>query len=982
MPESSDGNRIAIVGMSGRFPRSPDLDAFWKNLRDGVELISFYTDDELLARGVAPELVRDPSFVKAASTLEGIDAFDAAFFGFLPRAAEIMDPQHRLLMECAWETLEDSGYDTARDARLVGLYAGAAMNGYLIFHLVGNPAATSAGYVALQLANDKDYMPSRISYALDLRGPSCLVQSACSTSLAAIHIACQSLLNHECDMALAGGVAGLVHNRFGYQHVPGGIFSPDGHCRSFDADGQGTIFGSGLGMVALKRLEDARADGDTIRAVILGSAVNNDGSSKVGYTAPSVDGQAEVIAEALANAGVPADTISYVEGHGTATQLGDPIEVQALTKAFRASTDKRRFCALGSVKSNLGHLDAAAGVTGVVKTVLALAHRQIPPSLHFRAPNPRVDWEHGPFFVNTQLAEWPRGNTPRRAGVSSFGIGGTNAHVILEEAPEPAPAAPSAPHQLVLLSARTEAALDAMTVRLADHLEAHPELVLADVAHTLRIGRRTFSERRAFVVRDRDDAIQVLRARDPNRMVGARQEQQDRPVVFLFPGQGSQHPNMGRELYEHEPVFRKQIERCAARLLPLLGRDLRELLYPHHPQAERAEGAARELAETRFAQPALFAVEFAMARLWRSWGLEPRAMLGHSLGEYVAACVAGVLSLDDALALVAARGRLMQAIPAGAMLAVPLPAPEVKAALVDGLSLAAINGPANCVVSGPTESVDALARSLAEQRGVRCRRLAVSHAFHSSMLEPMMAPFAEALAKVTFNAPKVRWVSNLTGTWITEDEARSPAYWLAHLRQPVRFSEGLAEVMRDPNGVLLEVGPGQTLSGLARRHPAFGAEHSMVASSRHVEDPGSERAHWLETAGRMWIAGVTFDWLSASGKQGRRRVPLPTYPFERTRHWIDAVSSAWALPKGAAASDAPAAAPVVPEVLPAAVPTPAVVPEVLPAVVPHLAPAAHLTPAAHLAPEANVPAGAIEALMTEQLRVLSLQIDVLRRGHS
>ncbi|HEU4407576.1 MAG TPA: type I polyketide synthase [Polyangiaceae bacterium] len=889
-PQGPRGNEIAIVGLAGRFPRSEDLDAFWRNLRDGVELVTFYGDDELAARGVDPALLRDPSFVKAASTLERLEEFDAAFFGLLPREAAITDPQHRLLLECAWEALEHAGYDPARLGKPVGVYVGAAMNGYLALHLVGNPRAASAGYVALQLANDKDYLPTRISYKLDLRGPSLLVQSACSTSLVALHVAAQSLLNHECDLALAGGVAGLVHNREGYQHVEGGIFSPDGHCRSFDADGRGTVFGSGAGLAVLKRLPDALADGDTVHAVVIGSAVNNDGSAKVGYTAPSVEGQAEVIAEALANAGVSAESISYVEGHGTATQLGDPIELQALAKAFRSYTERRRFCALGSVKSNLGHLDAAAGIAGVIKTVLALRHRQIPPSLHFTTPNPRVDWERSPFFVNASLRDWPSEGGPRRAGVSSFGIGGTNAHVVLEEAPPPAPTSPARPSQLLLLSARTPSARAAMASRLADHLERHPELDLADVAYTLQVGRRAFPERLALLCAGRDDAVRALREADPRRAWVARQEQQDRPVVFLFPGQGAQRVNMGRGLYEREPAFRKQVDACAERLRPHLGLDLREALYPPGGGSEDDE---RRLRQTRLAQPALFVTEYALARLWMSWGVRPAAMIGHSVGEFVAACLAGLFSLDDALALVAARGRLADGCPPGAMLSVALPAAEVRAALAPPLCLAAINAPAQCVVSGPADAVDALEEHLTRARGARCRRLPVSHAFHSSMLEPMLEPFAEALRRVAFQAPRLPWVSNLTGTWVTPAEAASPGYWLSHLRETVNFADGVGEILKDPGRVLLEVGPGQALGALAREHGAHTEAHTVLASAGRREGPPDDE-QVAAAVGRLWLAGVTIDWPAVYAKQRRRRVPLPTYPFERKRHWVDAVRSPWA----------------------------------------------------------------------------------------
>jgi phthiocerol/phenolphthiocerol synthesis type-I polyketide synthase E len=930
----SDGNEIAIVGMAGRFPGCADLDTFWRNLRDGVELIRFPSEQELLERGVDPALVRDPTFVRAASSLEGMEEFDAAFFGILPREAQLLDPQHRLLLECAWEALEDAGYDTERVSKPIGLYAGVAMNGYLIFHLVNNPAVASAGYVAVQLASDKDYMPTRISYKLDLRGPSCLIQAACSTSLVALHTACQSLLSHECDMALAGGASVLVHNRHGYQHIEGGIFSPDGHCRSFDAAGRGTIFGSGVGLVVVKRLQDALSSGDKVLAVIRGSAINNDGAAKVGYTAPSVDGQAQVVAEALANAGVSADSISYVEGHGTATQLGDPIEVQALTKAFRASTRRQRFCALGSVKSNLGHLDAAAGITGVIKTVLALRHRQIPPTLHFRTPNPRVDWDDSPFFVSATLQPWAA-DPPRRAGVSSFGIGGTNAHLVLEEAPAPEPGAVDRPAHLLVLSARTPTALASMRARLADHLErSEPEL--GSVAYTLQVGRRVFGERLALVVSSREEAVRALRSAGPPDPLGrswlAHEERRDRPVTFLFPGQGAQYVGMARELYAHEPVFRKELDRCATRLESLLGWDL------------RAEQDA-SLHRTERAQPALFAVEYALARWWAAYGVVPDAMIGHSLGEYVAACMAGVLTLDDALKIVAIRGQLTSECPPGAMLSVGLPVSALEPRLPADLTLAAVNAPAQCVVSGTEAAIERFEGELTREHRVRCRRLQVSHAFHSPLLEPMVDRFAAALRSVSLQPPHERWMSNVTGTWITPEQAQNPDYWVTHLTSPVRFSEGVAALLEDPGRILLEVGPGQALVTLARAQRAFAPSHLALTSLRHrtvsAAGEGSDVEHLLRTVGQLWVAGVTLDWTKFGPKAGRRRTSLPTYPFERERHWVEPVSSPWVVSGRA----------------PAPTPAPATVP-------------------------APVSEAAVRSLLAEQLNILSLQVEILRERAS
>jgi phthiocerol/phenolphthiocerol synthesis type-I polyketide synthase E len=877
---------VAVIGMSGRFPRARDLAELWRNLRDGVEAVTFFSDEELAAAGVPREQYEHPRYVKAGSVLEGVDLFDAQFFGYSAREAGIMDPQQRLFLEHAWAALEDAGYVPDRYEGLIGVYAGVAWNTYLLSNLTSNRELfDGGGGFQVFITNDKDFMPTRVSYKLNLKGPSVVVQTSCSTSLVAVHLACLSLLNYECDMALVGGVTVKVPQVEGYFFHEGGLASPDGHCRSFDARAAGTIFGSGIGVVVLKRLAEAIEDGDRVRAVIKGSAINNDGSVKVSYTAPSVEGQAGVIAAAHAMAGVDAgtiETIRYIEAHGTGTSLGDPIEVTALTKVFRESTGEKGFCAIGSIKSNVGHLDAAAGIAGFIKTVLALENRQIPPSLNYEKPNPAIDFEGSPFFVATELRDWEAaGDEPRRAGVSSFGVGGTNAHVILEEAPEPEPSGASRPWQLLLLSARSDAALETATENLRIRLE-EDESPLPDIAWTLATGRSVFRHRRALVCRDRAEALELLA--DPARLLTGTdaEDPRDRPVVFLFSGQGSQYPGMGRELYEAEPVFRQEVDRCAELLRPRLGLDLRTVLFPA-PGGE--EEAARRLEQTALTQPALFTVEYALARLWMSWGVQPAAMLGHSIGEYVAACLAGVFELPDALALVAARGRLIQELPAGAMLSVPLPEEELAPLLGSRLSIAAVNEPSRSVVSGPFEAIEELERTLAG-RGVESRRLHTSHAFHSPMMEPALAPFTAEVAKLKLAAPRIPFVSDVTGTWIAPEQATDPGYWARHLRQPVRFAAGAAELLRDPRRVLLEVGPGRTLATLASRHPDR-AGQPVLASMRHPQDEGSDLRLLLETLGRLWLAGQAIDWKLFYDGQKRLRVPLPTYPFERQRFWIE-----------------------------------------------------------------------------------------------
>ncbi|RKG71007.1 acyltransferase domain-containing protein [Corallococcus exercitus] len=882
--DDTTGMELAVIGMAGRFPGAPDVAAFWRNLRAGVESISFFSVDDARAAGVPESLLSNPDYVRAFGVLEGAEDFDARFFGYNPREAETLDPQQRLFLECAWEALEDGGYDPSRYARPVGVFAGAGMNLYLLLHLWnGQVPEDPAEAHQLSLGNEKDYLASRVAYKLNLRGPALSVQTACSTSLVAIHLACQSLLNGECDMALAGGVGLSLPQKSGYLFQPEGIQSPDGHCRAFDANAAGTVGGNGLGVVVLKRLQDAQEDGDRILAVVKGSAVNNDGSGKMGFTAPGVEGQAEVIRAALSVAEVPAESVSFIEAHGTGTALGDPVEFKALVRAYGAGPAGR--CALGSAKTNIGHLDAAAGVAGFIKAVLALQHRELPPTLHFEQPNPRIDFEHSPFYVNRELQPWAAKGV-RRAAVSSLGIGGTNAHVVLEEAPALEAGSPARPSDVVVLSARSPEALEAATDRLVAHLEAHPSLPFADVCHTLQVGRRAFAYRRAVSGRSAGDVLSALKARDAARVMEGHVVEEGRPVFFLFPGQGTQRPGMARELYENVPEFRRRIDEGAALLRPhLRGLDLRTVLYPEPGM----EDAAERLQETWLAQPALFLVEYALARQWQAWGVQPGGMLGHSIGEFVAACVAGVLSFEDALAVVAARGRLMQDLPRGAMLAVELPAEQLRPLLGDALSLAASNAPAMSVASGETEALGALeARLLA--RGVGCKRLRTSHAFHSAMMEPALAAFAERLRRVRLQAPSIPYVSNVTGTWITEAEATDPEYYARHLRQGVRFSEGLQTLLRE-RPLLLEVGPGRGLGALARMQPDFDAKRPPVATLPR-EDEAKSGAGLLEPLGRLWLAGAVIDWRAYREGERRLRVALPTYPFERERCWIERGASA------------------------------------------------------------------------------------------
>jgi thioester reductase-like protein len=900
-PDSPSGLDIAIVGMAGRFPGGRNVRELWDHLKAGVEAITFLSDEELEASGVGPGERSDPAYVRARGVLADADLFDASLFGFSPREARIMDPQQRVLLECAWEALDAAACDPERFSGVISVYAGMSQSTYVFSNLFANPEFMGGvSPLEVHLGNDKDFLAPLLSYRLNLRGASITVSTACSTSLVAVHLACQALLNGECDLALTGGVAIKIPQTIGYRYEPGGIASADGHCRAFDAAATGSVGGSGAGIVVLKRLADAQTDRDRIHAVIRGSAVNNDGSGKIGFTAPSVDGQATVIREAQAAAGVDPESIGYVEAHGSGTRLGDPVEVRALTQAFRAVTPKSGFCALGSIKSNIGHLDAAAGVAGLIKTVLALEHRLIPKSLHYEQANPEAPFEETPFFVADRAIPWPAAGTPRRAGVNSFGMGGTNAHVVLEEAPAPEPSGASRPWQVLVLSAASAAALESATDRLAAHLGSHPEEDLADVAWTTQIGRRILRHRRALVCRDREDARSALESRDPKRLMTSDARAAGRPVAFLLSGVGDHYPGMARGLYGAEAVFRDEVDRCAGLLRPLLGLDVRDVLFaPGEPAGDgngggtdlrrmlgRSDGAPSPLDRTAVLQPAVFTIGYALAQLWKSWGVLPRALLGYSLGEYVAACLAGVFSLEDALRVVAERARLLDALPPGAMLAVPLTEERVAGLLGGRLSLAAVNAPELSVVAGPADAVAELAAGLAAE-GIACRRLPTTHAFHSSLVEPAVEPFARLMEGVALHPPQVPYVTNVTGTWITDREATDPAHWVRHLRQTVRFAQGLETLTSGPAPALLEIGPGQGLSTLALQQDTAAGDRVVVPSLRPVYDRQPDLAWLLGAVARLWIAGVDLDWPAFHRGELRNRVELPAYPFERQRYWVD-----------------------------------------------------------------------------------------------
>ena len=874
---------IAIIGLAVRVPGAMDGRQFWTNLLDGRESVRQLSREEQLAAGVTEAELDDPGWVSAAPVLDQVAYFEPELFGMSAREAQLTDPQHRLFLECAHTALEDAGCDPRRVEGPIGVYGGCGHNRYEWLNVRNNPQLWQGegSQLSVTAGNSPDYLPTQVSYRLNLRGPSIAVRTACSSALVAVHLAAEALRGGECDLALAGG-ASVELPQAGYLGMEG-YLSPDAHCRPFDAGANGTVWGSGAGVVVLKRLSDALADGDHIRAVIRGNAVNNDGADKVSFSAPSVAGQTAVVAQALALSGVDPTTISYVEAHGTGTALGDPIEVAALSAAYGEGSQARQWCAIGSVKSNIGHLSQAAGVVSLVKAVLALEHGVIPPTLHYREPNPEIDFARSPFYVAAAPATFP--GQPRRAGVSSFGVGGTNAHLILEQAPpRPVDAVAEAaerPVELLTLSARTATALRTMADQLADHLAAHPEQPLADVAHTLATGRTARAHRGVVVATDPADAASALR--DQKRW---QTDQAERPprLVFLFPGQGAQYPTMGAQLYRSQPAYAAAVDECLAGLPG----ELRQVLFD--------PAGGEQLAQTRFTQPALFVVEYALARLWESWGVVPEAMIGHSVGEYVAATLAGVFTPAGAARLVATRGELMQSMPPGAMLAVPLDESEVRDRLGDDLVVATVNGPGTCVVAGPVEAVERFADQLRADR-VAARLLRTSHAFHSPMMDPILPAFAAEVAKMDRAAPQRPFWSNLTGEPITAEQATDPDYWARHLREAVRFGDCVASLLASPGPwQAVECGPGRQLSGLARLqlrrdHPA---PLPSLPSQPVEHDPvAGELGTLHRAAGALWAAGAPVRLPSAPGA---RRVPLPTYPYERTHHWAQPQPAAPATP--------------------------------------------------------------------------------------
>ena len=883
------GLEIAVIGMAGRFPGANNIHELWNNLKNGVESVSFFTDAELEEAGISEEERMNPNYVKATGRLENHHCFDAEFFGYTPFEADIIDPQVRLFHETVWHALEDAAYDPHSYDGLIGLYAGATPNlKWELFTMVTGKTVQAGEFAASHL-NKKDYLCAWVSYKLDLKGPSFFLYTACSTSLVSIHIACQAILSGECDMAVAGGVTVVRHTKTGYHYQEGMIHSPDGHCRAFDINSQGIIGGDGVACVVLKRLDDAVRDRDHIYAVVKGTCIDNDGIRKVGFTAPSVEGQARAIKTAQHMAEIDPETITYVEAHGTGTALGDPIEIEALKLAF--NTSKRNYCGIGSIKTNFGHLDSAAGVSGFIKTVLSLKYKMIPPSLHFTKPNPKLGIEDSPFYVVSKLTPWKTEGYPLRAGVSSFGIGGTNAHAVLEEYIEPhrsdeTISTLSPFYNLILLSAKIPSSLDRMTLNISNYFKENAHTPILDAAYTLQVGRKHFEYRRMAVCSSGQEAAEFLQTSGEGKFSDGLCSKENPPVFFMFSGQGSQYSQMGLHLYNSYSLFREEMDRCFQILKPLTSFDLKSIIFSQTPTEENS---TPQIDQTHITQPALFVFQYALSKLLISWGIKPDAMIGHSIGEYTAACLAGVFSLEDAIKTVVLRGKMMQQMPPGDMLSVPLPEEQVTQMLPPTLSLAGINSPSLCVVSGPAPEIAAFTQQLKE-KGFESRLLHTSHAFHSAMMDPVVPQFEAALKSVRMNPPTIPFISNLTGQWITPNEAVSPSYWAAHLRQAVRFARGIDEFLKEPNAILVEIGPGKSLSTFVQQHSDLKPYHFVTNLIRHPKETQSDDYYLMNRIGELWLHGKNPDWNSfySSLNLEPRRVSIPPYSFEPVPYAIGA----------------------------------------------------------------------------------------------
>jgi len=876
---------IAIIGMSGRFPGAKNVPEFWDKIKQGVELITQFTDKELLASGISKSLLKNEKYVKAKGYLPNIDQFDTNFFNFNPNEARITDPQQRLFLECAWEAFEDAGYNPKTYSGSVGVFSGcSSVAPYLLKNLFANTEIQEIfSEYQLGLSNATDFLSSRTAYKLNLKGPVATVQSACSTSLVATVMGYQALINNQADLILAGGSTVAMPNKNGYLYQEGMIFSPDGHCRTFDAKAKGTLLGNAVGTVLLKRLDDAIRDHDHIYAVIKGAAYDNDGNMKVGFTASGLDGQKRVVKEALEVANISPDTIGYVEAHGTGTPLGDPIEIKALTKAWHETSNNRKnnYCAIGSVKTNVGHCDAAAGVVGLIKTASMLKNKQIPASLHFERPNPNIDFANSPFYVSNTLKEWQISDSPRRAGVSSFGMGGTNAHLILEEAPEREKSSSSRDWQLITLSAKTDTALEKAQQNLSDYLQKNSNQSFADIAYTSHIGRQHFVHRKTIICRDGLQAMDVISSNNSDLQATGKVLTDDPHIVFMFLGQGSQYINMAQELYQTEEEFKQIINNCTSLLKPHLSMDIRSILFNNNDSAKTSE----KLNQTALAQPALFVIEYALAKLLMGWGIQPDSLVGHSLGEYTAACLANIMSLEDALHLVSVRGKLMQSMPEGKMLAVPLSEEAIHPWCQD-VEIAAVNTPNRCVLSGTTTAIEKIQDKL-QQQGIESRLLHTSHAYHSSMMEPAMTEFMDIVKTIHLDIPSIDIISTISGDTAMTCEITEPCYWSSQIRMTVRFADAIQTLLKKPNTIFIEIGPGNTLSSFVKPQIIRRPEFKVVQTLPHPKKNHSSLQSVITALGQLWITGIEIDWDIFYQNECRYRVSLPTYPFERERFWVN-----------------------------------------------------------------------------------------------
>jgi acyl transferase domain-containing protein len=880
MDRNNLSEQIAIIGMDCRVPGASSIHEFWNNLKNSKVCVSEFSKEELLEAGESLKDINDPNYVARRGIIDGVDQFDAGFFGFTPREAELLDPQHRVFLECCWHSLEDAGY-AVRDPKLrIGVFGGAGTAWYLNDVYNNINVKKYADSTSIVTGSDRDYLTTRVSYKLDLSGPSLDVQSACSTAMASVVLGIQSLLLYQSDLIIAGGVSITYPEKRGYLYVPGGLESSDGVCRPFDKKANGTLFSRGCGVILMKRLEDAIRDKDNIYAVIRSGAINNDGNKKVGFTAPSVEGQKEVIWEALELANVSADQITMVEAHGTATPIGDPIEVTSLSESFRYYTTRNQYCALGSVKSNIGHTDAASGIIAIIKTALALKHRQIPASINFSEPNPKIDFEHSPFFVNTTLREWETPeNQTRLALVNSFGVGGTNACVIMEEAPQPAPSSNnSADYRFIGLSVKQKDSLTDYVQSLNRFLTLDASTDVTDIAYTSLVGRKHFKYRTFVTFKDRQDLVSRLEnAGWPKKGIA---EESERPVMFMFPGQGNQYVRMGQQLYQRYPVFKEAVDECATLLLPEIGRDIRDILYP-----ENAEEAALLIDRTVITQPSIFVISYAQSCLLRSWGIEPEFLIGHSVGEYVAATLAGIFTLKDALKAVAYRAKLIQELPGGAMCAILLSEKDLLPLLKSTTSVGVINYPGLCVASGPFEDIEALETVLSEKR-IFNKRIPTSHAFHSAMMDSILDKYRTLFQDIYLRIPRIPIISTVTGKLLTDSEATSPDYWVNHVRKTVRFSDAVASALEIRPMLFVEVGPGQSLESSVKRQLNADSPHVALGTMRTPVMEISDTEYLTTALGSLWMYGAKIDFDRYFEGNDNRRVPFPLYPYNRKTYII------------------------------------------------------------------------------------------------